>query len=78
MEKRVELVPAPAVTLQMVFTYGGQELGTDTDTLPFRHYHQAGSPVSVGSKQWRNGHMTNRFAIDNTDEVFSGHRKGQI
>ena len=76
MKKGVILVAASAFTLQMVFTHGGQELSTDTNTLPFRHYHQAGSPVSVGSKQRCHGHMANRFAVDNTDKVFSGHRKG--
>ena len=78
MEERMELVPAPASTLQMVFTYGGQELGTDTDTLPFRHYNQAGSPVGFGCKQRRHGHMANRFAVDNTDKVFSSYRKRQV
>lgn len=78
MEKHRELEAASALTVKMILAYGIEKLGSDTDPLPFRHYYKPCSPVRICYKQRRDGEMTHRLAVDDTDKVFCGHREREV
>ena len=78
MKKRCELVPVPALSLQVQPAYLVQECGANSDALPLGHDYQAGSPVMASLEHGANRQMRNGFITYKSNEVLSGHRIGQI
>jgi hypothetical protein len=66
----------PAVPLQVVLADKIQEGGTYPSALPFGHHDEPRGPVGICGKEWADGEMRNRLAIDRGDKIFRRRRMG--